>query len=98
MNAETTKVHRYEDKTPGAWGEFITAMHSEQRFECDRDMYWYWLEVLPPAWMNRTITLDGVPTLTHFGFAEGYDVVTAFWKQSGRYYGQRTNIMNPRED
>jgi hypothetical protein len=96
MTIETTKVHHYEDETPGAWGEFITAMHSGHRFECDEAMFDYWLEVLPPAWMGRTVTLDGVPIRTSFGFCEGYDFVTAFWKQGGRFFGQRTAIMNPR--
>jgi hypothetical protein len=95
MTTETTRVFRYDDPAPDAWGQFLTAMHSGQRFECDEEMYFYWLEVLPPAWMNRTVTLDGVPVRTHFGFAEGYDCVTAFWKQGGRYFGQRTTILNP---
>jgi hypothetical protein len=91
----TSKVHRYDDFDPAGWGEFIQAMHSGERFEVDEEMYFYWLEVLPPAWMNRTVTVGGEEIRSHFGFAEGYDKVTAFWTKDGRYFGQRTDIMNP---
>jgi hypothetical protein len=92
----TSRVYRRNDPTDGAWAKFITVMHSGQRFEVDREMYLYWLEVLPPAWWGRTVILDGLTIRTHFGFCEGYDVVTAFWQADGRYFGQRTAIMNPR--
>lgn len=90
-----TKVHRYEDKTPGAWAEFIAAMHSAEPFECDDEMYYYWLEVLPPVYMGRTVKLaNGETRRVHFGFAEGADVITAFWQQGDRYFGCRTNDIN----
>ncbi len=75
--------------------EFLNAMHSGQRFECDEEMWEYWLEVLPPVWMSRTVVLDGQPVKTSFGFAEGWDTVCAFWVEKGRYFGQMTTIMNP---
>ncbi len=92
-----SKVHRYQDDDPNAWGEFLTAMHSGERFECDREMYDYWLGVLPPAWMDKTLMFGGESIRTHFGFCEGHDFVTAFWTLGGRYFGQHTSIMNPRE-
>ncbi len=96
-------VHRHEDKTPGAWAAFIAAMHSGEQFECDQEMYVYWLEVLPPAFMGREVTWpDGQKVKAHFGFAEGEDYITAFWCVGGswwaetgvRYFGRRTNILN----
>jgi hypothetical protein len=80
MEATASKVHCYEDKSPGAWDEFIKAMHSGQVFECDEEMYYYWLEVLPPAYMGKNVVLpDGQKVRAHFGFAEGADYITAFW-------------------
>jgi len=46
--AETPKVHSYTDETPDAWNDFIAAMHSGEVVEIDEEMYFYWLEVLPP--------------------------------------------------
>jgi hypothetical protein len=96
MATETTRIFRYDDADPAAWGEFIEAMHSGERFECDEEMFYYWLEVLPPVWMGRTIEFEGGPVWTTFGFAEGYEPVTAFWREGGRLFGRRTTIMNPR--
>lgn len=69
--------------------------------EIDEETFYDFLEVLPPAWMNRRITMpDGREQKTDFGFAEGWENVTAFWKhreEDGNlhYYCQRTNILNP---
>ena len=89
------KVHRYTDPEPGAWQAFIAAMRSGEIFECDEEMYDYWLEVLPPAWMLRRVTIHGETILTHFGFAEGAEPVVAFWHQGDRFFGCQTDIMNP---
>lgn len=92
----TATVYRYSDKTPGAWDAFIAAMHSGQPFECDEEMWYYWLEVLPPAWMRRQVVLpDGTRVLAAFGFAEGAEQVTAFYRKDGRFCGCRTSEMNP---
>lgn len=73
-------VHRHGDKTPGAWDRFINAMTSGEEFECDEEMFYYWLEVLPPAFMGRVVTFpDGKKVKAYFGFAEGEDRIVAFW-------------------
>ena len=80
--------------------EFQTARHSGRRIEVDEDTYWFYLEVLPPASMGKTYTLDGIPQRTNFGFADGTELITAFWKEydgSGatRYFCQMTDVVNP---
>lgn len=95
------KVHRYDDPDPGAWQAFIDAMCSGERFECDEEMYYYWLEVLPPVFMHREITFlpghEGHLMRVDFGFAEGAEPVTVFWRSPDRtrFFGQRTTFMNP---
>lgn len=88
------KVHRFADGMKA----FLPDMHSGQVFECDEQMYRYFLEVLPPVWMAKTIRLNGQRVFTNFGFAEGAELVTAFWKSKNgktlRYFGCRTDIMN----
>ena len=75
-----TKVHRYGDKTPGAREEFLKAMHSGEQFECDAEMYYDFLEVLPPVFMGKNIEFpDGQKVRARFGFAEGEEFITAFW-------------------
>lgn len=93
---DAARVYRYDDPDPAAWGDFMAAMHSGRRFECDEEMYYHWMEILPPAWMNRTVEIDGVPVRTDFGFVEGADYVTAFGRGPlNTFWGQRTAIMNP---
>lgn len=90
-----SNIYREDDKSPGAWDAFIKAMHSGEQFECDEDMYFYWLEVLPPAFMGKRIAFpDGQTVLASFGFAEGAEPITAFWKSDGRFFGRRTTIIN----
>ena len=80
------------------WLDFIEAMHSGERFEVDEENWYYWLEVLPPVFMAEDIDYfpgrEGQPTRVSFGFAEGSEPITVFWKENGRYYGQRTNRIN----
>lgn len=78
------------------WSDFIEAMHSDDRCEIDEEIYWYFLEVLPPVYMNKSVELvDGTKIVADFGFAEGYEVVTAFWRAGESYFCQKTKIMNP---
>lgn len=53
----------------------------------------YFLDVLPPVAMG--FRWNGERWA--FGFAEGANFVYAFKKENGRYYAQKTNLMNPRE-
>jgi hypothetical protein len=88
------RIFRCEDPTPGAWQEFLAAMHSGDVFECDEEMYFYYLEVLPPVWMNRRMEVPGHGSVSTFGFAEGQEPITAFWRKGGRFFGQRTAIIS----
>jgi hypothetical protein len=95
------KVHRYDDHTPEEWQEFLTAMQSGEPFECDWGMFYYWLEVLPPVHYGRRVTLpNGREIVAAFGFAEGAEEITVFWRErhpgaEDRYFGCRTNTINP---
>jgi hypothetical protein len=100
MTAAT--VHRYDDHTPQEWADFIRAMESGEAFECDRSMFDYWLEVLPPVYMHRIADLpDGRRVNTSFGFVEGAGNIVAFWVEPGpgnrgaRYFGCRTDEVYP---
>lgn len=78
-----------------AWSEFIAAMHSGQVAEIDEAMYYYWLEVLPPAWMGRMATLpDGRQVRANFGFAEGRERIVAFWEDGERFFCCQTMEVN----
>ena len=53
----------------------------------------YFLDVLPPAAMS--FRWNGEKW--SFGFAEGADFVYAFKAEGGKYYAQKTELLNPRE-
>ena len=76
------------------WDEFIKALHSDEVTEIDEEMYLYWLEVLPPIYMGRVVRIKGISRRVNFGFAEGYDNITAFWRDGGRFFCARTEEMN----
>ena len=61
-----------------------------------KEQWYYFLEVLPHVYMNRNLIIDGRPVRASFGFAEGRELVTAFWtKSGGHYFRQLTNELNP---
>lgn len=84
--------------SPEQWQEFLTVMKSGQPVEIDADMFYYWLEVLPPAWMSERRLVGGKMRKCSFGFAEGYEAITAFWSETTalhpRYFCQRTAEIN----
>jgi hypothetical protein len=91
----TDPIWKYADWRGGD-GEFLKAMHCGLPFECDAEMYDYWLGVLPPVYLPNPVKLcNGELAQADFGFAEGIEPVTVFWQENGRYFGCRTNIMNP---
>lgn len=97
MPQQTTEalIYRYEDWHGG--GPFVEAMRSGTPVRIDEEVYWYWLEALPPIYMGREATLpDGRKVRAAFGFAEGREHVVAFWKEGGGYWCCRTDEMNPR--
>lgn len=79
------RVYRRAECRGDAWRAFIQVMRSGETFEIDREMYDYWLGVLPPVRWGG-VTRDGQPY--DFAFAEGCDVLTAFWRQGERYFGR----------
>ena len=75
--------------------EFVAAMSSRLPFEIDAESWYYWLEVLPPVYMGRTVKLPSGKTVrASFGFAEGEEAITAFWEHDGRYYACGTDEIN----
>ncbi len=82
------------------WKEFITIMQSGNKFEIDEDMYNYWLDVIPPVFMNKYITFfpgyEGTQMKVDFGFAEGIEYIVIFWRNTNgdKFFGQRTNKIN----
>ena len=95
----------YEHDLP----EYVQARDSGKVVEVDEEMYWYFLEVLPPTGndsnpdkmvMNgmggQWYKPDGTFQRFEFAFAEGAELLTIFWRQMGRYYSQKTDVMNGR--
>lgn len=82
-------------KFHGNGAAYLAAMNSGDPFETDEESYDYWLGVLPPAYMHRTVQLpNGETVRAHFGFVEGEDYITAFWTVGGRFFGCRTNQVS----
>ena len=77
-----------------SWKRFLVAVARGERCEVDEEFYNYWLEVLPPIFMNQTVELaDGTSRRVHFGAAEGDGVpIDAFWREGERCFAQRTKL------
>lgn len=76
------------------WSESIEAMHSGNVIEIDSDIFDYFLGVLPPIYMGRTMFIGGKNRYVAYGFAEGYEKIVAFWSEGEHYYCQQTKEMN----
>lgn len=87
--AETEAVYTREN-----WPEMIQAMHSGEVIEIDEAIFDYFLGVLPPVFMHKHMNIGGRLRMVAFGFAEGYEPITAFWQEAGRFYAQRTGEWN----
>lgn len=70
----------------------MTRMRSGARVEIDAGMWRYWLEALPPVYMNHMI--DG--RLCSGGLAEGHEAGVDVWRADGRLYCRRSDRMNDR--
>jgi hypothetical protein len=99
MNAPTTIVYELE---PIAL--FCAARDTGAVVEITRELFDYFLDVLPPVRMHYSAPIldaNGVPgrVSADFGFAEGAETITAFWHGfgplKGRFFAQRTTQMNP---
>ena len=64
--------------------------------EVDEELYYYFLDVLPPRYMGRTVTLvTGDKIRADFGFAKGAERITAFWQTSEhRFFAQGTTEIS----
>lgn len=93
---ETTK----EVYTMDNIGDFCAERATGRMVEIDEELFMYFLEVLPPVHMAYMAHFaDGTQRWVHFGFAEGYERVTAFWRagaEDTRYFARLTKEMNPR--
>lgn len=69
----------------------IRAMHSGDIFEMDEGVYFYWLEVLPPVYMHKAKNVGGTLRRCEFGFVEGADKITDFWREGERFFGCQSN-------
>ena len=72
---------------------FIDARDRGQRCEISQALYDYFLDVLPPVLTNVQL-VDGTRVRADFGFAEGAERITAFWRARTpfgfRFYAQHT--------
>ena len=68
------KVHKFADGLL----PYLTALDAGE-VEIDTEMYYYWLEVLPPVFMGRTITMNGSRRRVEFAFAEGTEQMVLFF-------------------
>ena len=63
------------------WKEFIAALDRGDICQIDEEIFYYFLEVLPPQYMDRIQDVAGVGMKRcTFGFAEGAEYVTDFWR------------------
>ena len=77
------KIYTYEND----FAQFVKDNDGSRVLRIDEEMYYYWLEVLPPVYMGEVVpvVIDGVTYNRRctFGFAEGREPITDFWV-SGR--------------
>lgn len=77
------------------WAETLEGLDSGKAVEVSPEVFDYFLEVLPPVFMNKKVKLlDGTEVQADFGFAEGSEEVKAFWKSGGKYYAGQTGMLN----
>ncbi len=95
MTTQIKKIYTYQHD----FQEFIQALDSKEPLALDSEMFDYFLEVLPPIYMNKKqlIEIDGAKIIKNcsFGFAEGRDYVIDFWRDSEIYFCKRSNRLNP---
>lgn len=91
----TTAIYTQAD-----WSAFIAAMNAGELCRIDEGIYDYFLAVLPPQYMFREAELvSGRKVRADFGFAEGAETITAFWRERGAdgaaaFYCQNTTEVS----
>jgi hypothetical protein len=89
------KTYTYEND----FNLFVNDNDGSRILRIDEEMFYYWLEVLPPVYMGREQIVDGLKIHCSFGFAEGREPVVDFWSEksaSGEkvFYCKRSNRLN----
>lgn len=79
----------YKKNDLNNWPHFLKARASKMKIRIDKDMYYYWLDVLPPVHQEADF----------FTQAEGIEYIIRFWKETRNnrkthYYCQRTDVIN----
>ena len=49
-----------------------------RKYEVSEEVFYYFLEVLPPRWMSGSV----------FAFGEGCDPFRLFWQRDGQFFGR----------
>lgn len=63
--------------------------------EVSEEDFNYFLDALPPAFMYRNVELmSGVTVYADYGFVEGADRVTAFFRHEGKFYAAATTLIS----
>lgn len=90
-----TKIYTYEND----FKEYVEAVNAGLVCRIDENIFDYFLEVLPPVYMDKIkdVEIDGVkyPKRCSFGFAEGWEAVIDFWRADGAYYAKKSKRLNP---
>ena len=97
MNGLPNTVVEPNIMTMSNWQASLEWMHSENQIEVDEEVFNYFLEVLPPVFMNKVFRFrDGQVVHACFGFAEGAEPITVFWtdKDTKRNYCRRSSLIN----
>lgn len=85
------------------WKETMTAIRSGERVEITENVFYYFLEVLPPVVFERAVDFvpgrEGEKVHVNFGFAEGIEPIVLFWRDKNGKGGemfscQRSNRVN----
>lgn len=94
----STPVYSYPCDSE-TWQAFLQAMHSGDEIEIDEAMFQYWLDLLPPVFMNRMLPYPDPqhPMRYDFGFAEGREPITLFYSNPDktRFFCRRSPYLNP---
>ena len=89
-----SKIYTYEKD----FKELVEKWEKREVIQIDEEMFYYWLGVLPPVYMNKrqVIEIDGVKLskLCSFGFAEGREYVVDFWQAEGAYFCKMSDRLN----
>jgi hypothetical protein len=83
--------------TNANWKEFIAALTTGERCQIDSEIFEYFLGVLPPRWMGKTVKVGGEWIHCDFGTGEGMEATTAFWQKGDQYFCQEEDQFNPND-